>query len=51
MEHGLMHPLPDECYVGKKAAVFHLKGDGGYINWAMSGKFNRHDKDVSFEDA
>ena len=50
MEQRLMHDWSDECFVGKKAAVFHLKGDGGYINWAFSGKFNRHGKDVSFED-
>lgn len=45
-----MHPSPDECYVGKTAAVFHMEGDGGFINWAFSGKFNRHGNDVSFED-
>ena len=50
-----MLDLPDECYVGQKAATFKLSGDGGYINWAFSGKFNRHSAGgtqlVSFENA
>lgn len=50
MKERLIHSSLDEYYVEKKVAIFHLKGDGVYINWASSGKFNRHEKDISFED-
>ncbi|KAK4999581.1 hypothetical protein LTR66_001412 [Elasticomyces elasticus] len=50
----LMCPCPNQnktmtykCYVFD-SGDFHLKGDGGYLNWAFAGKYNRHGKDLSF---
>lgn len=53
--HGdLICPCPNhnktmkyKCYVFD-SGDFHLKGDGGYLNWAFAGKYNRYDKDLSF---
>ena len=36
-----------KCYVFD-SGDFHLKGDGGYLNWSFAGQYERHDKDLIF---
>lgn len=46
--YGLLRQIV-RIYVFKRG-TFTLRGDGGFINWAFNGKYERNDKTVTFSD-
>jgi hypothetical protein len=45
---GLTGKIQYGIWIFRSAAVFKNKGDGGYINWAFSGAYNRNGGTVTF---